>query len=79
MTTDTGWLRENAWSQPGMVLTGTNAADANTSTATIGKNAACAVSAFGASSPSSADIHDSAYENRSTSASPARSPSRVVW
>ena len=31
ITTDTGWLLAKGWSQPGMVSTGTNADDANTS------------------------------------------------
>ena len=38
-------------SQPGIVLTGTNADDANTSGARIGNDAACAVSASGDREP----------------------------
>lgn len=37
---ETGWWLANVWSQSGMVLTGTNAPEANTSGARTGNDAA---------------------------------------
>ena len=42
--TETGWFRANACSHPGMNSTAMNTDDANTSGASTGKAAACAVS-----------------------------------
>src|SRR5712692_3026188 len=57
--TDTGWYRAKGCSQPGMLLTFTNAEDAKISGATTGKAAACAVSGSPTASPTLAKIHDS--------------------
>ena len=55
---ETGWFLANAWSQPGIEPTGTNADDAKTSGARMGNDAACAVSALLTDRPTIAKIHD---------------------
>ena len=62
-TTDTGWFFAQPCSHDGIVATGTNADDANTSGARIGNDTACAVSASFTVSPTIANTHDSEYEN----------------
>src|SRR5215471_14277472 len=62
-TIDTGWFSAQPCSHDGMVATGTNADDANTSGARIGNDTACAVSASLTMSPTMANTHDSEYEN----------------
>ena len=62
-TTDTGWFSAQRLQPAGIVATGTNADDANTSGARIGNDAACAVSASCAVRPTIANTHDSEYEN----------------
>jgi hypothetical protein len=42
MAAVTGWCSANAWSQPGIVSSGTNADDANTKIARNGNDAAWA-------------------------------------
>src|SRR5690349_6489193 len=61
-TIDTGWFSAQPWSHDGMVATGTNADDANTSGARIGNDTACAVSASLTMRPTMANTHDSEYE-----------------
>ena len=56
--TDTGWCSANGCSQPGIVSTGTNADEANTSGARTGNAAAWAVSGSPTASPTVAKIHD---------------------
>jgi len=58
--TETGWWSAKAWSHPGIVSTGTNAEEANTSGAMIGKAAAWAVSGSPTASPTNAKTHESA-------------------
>ncbi len=58
--TDTGWWAANAWSQPGIAVTGTKAEDANTSGAMTGNAAAWAVSGSPVRSPTVANTQDSA-------------------
>src|SRR5256885_13744628 len=62
-TTETGWWSANTLSQFGIVLTGTNADDANTSGARIGNDTACAVSASFTERPTMANTQDNEYEN----------------
>src|SRR6476620_4465583 len=62
-TTDTGWFLAQPCNQDGIVATGTNADDANTSGARIEKDTACAVSASFTVRPTMANTHDSEYEN----------------
>ena len=57
--TDTGWYFANGWSQPGMLLTCTNADEAKINGATTGNAAACAVSGSPTARPTFAKIHDS--------------------
>ena len=47
MTTETGWTRANACSQPGMDWSGTKAVEAKVSGMRIGKTMTCAVSLLG--------------------------------
>ena len=54
MTTETGWTRANACSQPGMDWSGTKAVEAKVSGMRIGKTMTCAVSLLGAASPMAA-------------------------
>ena len=54
---DTGWCFANTWSHPGMLLTWTNAEDANTSGASTGNAAAWADSGSPTISPTAAKIH----------------------
>src|ERR1700683_3891496 len=70
-TAVTGWCLANACSQPGIVATGTKADEANTSGASSGNDAACAVSLSGTERPTIATSHDSEYAKASTSATPA--------
>src|SRR5262245_1696206 len=62
-TIDTGWFSAQPCNHDGIVATGTNADDANTSGARIGNETACAVSASFTMSPTIANTHDSEYEN----------------
>src|SRR5262245_46605445 len=62
-TIDTGWFSAQPWSHDGIVATGTNADDANTSGARIGNETACAVSASFVMRPTMAKTHDNEYEN----------------
>src|SRR4051794_9637969 len=62
-TTETGWFSAQPCSHDGIVATGTNADDANTSGARIGNDTACAVSASFTMRPTMANTHDSEYEN----------------
>src|SRR5262245_49190740 len=62
-TAETGWCSAHPWSQPGMVVTGTNAADANTRGIRTGNDAAWAPSGLPAARPTVAKIHDIAYPN----------------
>src|SRR5262245_58997737 len=64
-TIDTGWFSAHPCSHDGMVATGTNADDANTSGARIGNETACAVSESRTVSPTIANTHESEYENAS--------------
>ena len=57
--TETGWCSANGCSQLGMVLTGTNAEEANTSGAITGNAAACAVSGSPTARPTVAKTHES--------------------
>src|SRR3954452_10487660 len=61
-TIDTGWFSAQPCSHDGIVATGTNADDANTSGARIGNDTACAVSASFTIKPTMANTHDSEYE-----------------
>src|ERR1043166_120291 len=61
-TIDTGWFSAQPCSHDGIVATGTNADDANTSGARIGNDTAWAVSAPSTTSPTMANTHDSEYE-----------------
>jgi hypothetical protein len=59
-TADSGWCSAQYWSQSGIDSTGTNALEAKTSGAKIGKAAACAVSGSPTRRPTVAKIHDKA-------------------
>src|SRR4051794_2080996 len=61
-----GWCSAKGCSQSGIVAVGTNALDANTSGKTSGKLAACALSALGTDSPTSAKNHEKEKENASS-------------
>ena len=61
-----------------MVLTGTNADDANTSGAMIGKDAACVVSGSFSASPTSENTHESAYAQKRTSSSAQKNMAQFV-
>src|SRR5215207_3944477 len=61
-TIDTGWFSAQPCSHDGIVATGTNADDANTSGARIGNDTACAVSASFTMRPTMANTHDNEYE-----------------
>lgn len=68
----TGWFFANAYSQPGIVSTRTNADEANVNGKRIGNAMSCAVSPLGADMPMIAKPHESAYANSSTTPIPAR-------
>src|SRR5215470_18426779 len=76
--TETGWWAAKACSQPGMVLTGMNADEANTRGAITGKAAACAVSGSPVASPRVAKIQANEYPNSNTSNIPASSRAKLV-
>src|SRR4029077_3083911 len=77
-TTDTGWFFAHGCSHDGMVATGTNADDANTSGARIGNDTACAVSASFTESPTMANTQDSEYENATMIAMQPSRPHTLV-
>src|ERR1043166_6766745 len=69
-TIDTGWFSAQPCSHDGIVATGTNADDANTSGARIGNDTACAVSALGVDRPMIAKIPGSAKRKTSITTRP---------
>src|SRR6266481_6832335 len=75
ITIDTGWFLAHPCSHPGIVATGTKADDAKINGATIGNDAACAVSALRTVRPTMAKIHDSAYEKPRMMSTAPTSPS----
>src|SRR4249919_3324486 len=79
IVTETGWFLAHGCSHPGMLSTGTNAADANTSGASTGNAAACAVSGSFTANPTVAKIHDIAHPNNRINEIPGSSASTVVW
>src|SRR3954452_21585218 len=77
-TTDTGWFLAQPCSHEGIVATGTNADDPNTSGARIGNDTACAVSASLTVRPTIANTHDSEYEKATMMAMAPSSPHTFV-
>src|SRR5436190_1955280 len=75
----TGLALANAWSQSGMVETGTNTELANTSGNTTTNPADCAASAPGTVRATKAKIQLSANPNAVTTAIAARAPDTPPW